>query len=78
MTVLESSEVVSVKSWPEASKVLTDHERRLTAAENVTSPIGKVWAALKWGWIPGAVLLVTGADPASPLGRFLSYLTTAP
>lgn len=75
MTVLDDT-LISVKSFPEASRVLTDHERRLAAAEDVTSPIRKVWAAIKWGWVPGAVLLVTGASPASPLGRLVQWFTT--
>lgn len=68
--------VVSVKSFPEVSRMLTDHERRLRAAEEITKPVHRIWAALKWGWVPGAILFVTGAAPGSPLGRLLEWLTT--
>lgn len=68
--------VVTVRSFPETSRMLTDHERRLRAAEAVTSPVHKIWRTLKWGWVPGAVLLVTGASPGSPLGRILAWLVS--
>lgn len=67
---------VTVRSFPEASRMFTHHENRLRSAEAVTRPVHKIWAALKWGWIPGAVLLITGASPGSPLGRLVQWFTT--
>lgn len=82
MTVMEDIQPpVRVKNWAEASEVLTHHrrtldrhEQRIEASELVTSPIRKVWTAMKWGWVPGAVLLVSGASPNSPLGQLVQWL----
>jgi hypothetical protein len=82
VTVIEDDlPTIRVKTWGEASDVLThhrrmieQHEQRIEASELVTSPIRKVWAAIKWGWVPGAVLLITGASPNSPLGQLVQWL----
>jgi hypothetical protein len=83
MTTVDDVQPVVVKAWGDASSVLTDHARRLReheqrieASEIVTAPIRKVWAAIKWGWIPGAILLISGASPSSPLGQLMNWLTT--
>ncbi len=68
---------ITVKTWGEASRAFTVLSRRLTNAELVTKPIGKIWQSVKWGGIIGMAGLVLGASPSSPLGKFFVWLSTA-
>lgn len=74
LSVRMRGEPIRVRTFSEASEVLTEMHVRLTQVENTTNIVKRVWRFLVWATPAMIAALATGASPDSPAGKLVNWL----